>query len=221
MFTPKAIFFDLDGTLLHSLPDLAWAADQMMLAMNRAAPGIELVGRWIGNGAERLIKRALTGSMEGEPPEAELCQGKRLFQHFYEQSLATRSKPYEGVVETLERLRDRQTPLACITNKPAAFTAPLLDKLGLTHYFSLCLSGDSLANKKPHPEPLLYAADHCGMALPECLMVGDSKNDIAAARAAGCPVIAVSYGYNHGENIHQAGPDAVIDRFDELLRFIQ
>ena len=217
MFPVKRIFFDLDGTLINSLPDLASALDQMMLSMNKSPPGLTLTGSWVGNGADRLIKRALTHSMDAEPEPLEFVRAQQLFHKYYSDKLSMHSCLYEGVLETLDQLKRQSIGLACITNKPSQFTHPLLQEFGLDHYFDIVICGDSLDNKKPHPEPLLYTAQQAGVALTHCLMVGDSRNDVEAARAAGCPVAAVSYGYNHGEDIRLANPDACVDQFADLL----
>ncbi|MCB1663138.1 MAG: phosphoglycolate phosphatase [Pseudomonadales bacterium] len=220
MHSTKLIFFDLDGTLIDSLPDLAWAVDRMMLSMNKTPPGILNTKSWVGNGAAKLIKRALTHSMDAEPEAKEFHHAQQLFNRFYSETLSVRSRLYEGVMVTLEQLKRHAIGFVCITNKPSEFTLPLLQQLCLTPFFDLVICGDSLNYKKPHPEPLFYAAEQSQIAISDCLMVGDSKNDIEAARAAGCPVVAVSYGYNHGEDIRLANPDACIDHFADLLPLI-
>jgi phosphoglycolate phosphatase len=213
---PQMVLFDLDGTLVDSLPDLACCIDQMMLQLGLEPPGLKLVGRWVGNGVERLVKRALTGDFDAEPAPALLAQALPLFQELYALHNSRSSQLYPGAAATLGWLRERRIHLACVTNKAARFTLPLLANLGIAPYFGLVLSGDSLPEKKPHPLPLLTAAAHFQVQPAACLMVGDSRNDIQAARAAGFPVVAVSYGYNHGQDIREAEPDAVLDSLSEL-----
>lgn len=221
MFNPSAIFFDLDGTLVDSIGDLAWAVGRMMEDLGKPDPGREKVVSWVGNGAPVLIKRALTGSMDGDPDNREFERATALFMSHYRANLAVHSELYPGVCGTLNRLAECQLPLICITNKPAEFTDQLLANLNIDQLFRETISGDSLPNRKPHPEPLFHAAKLCGTSIEQCLMVGDSKSDVQAALSAGCPVVAVSYGYNHGEDIRLSNPDITIDRFEQLLPLIR
>lgn len=217
---PAMVLFDLDGTLVNSIPDLAYCVDEMMRQLGLVAPGQEKVSCWVGNGVERLVKRALTGDFNAEPAAGLFAQALPLFLELYAVHHSRNSRLYPGAEATLEWLRLREIHLACVTNKAARFTLPLLDHLGIAGYFGLVLSGDSLAAKKPDPLPLLTAAQHFLVKPENCLMVGDSVNDVKAARAAGFPVVAVSYGYNHGLDIRNAGPDAVIDNLSELIALI-
>jgi phosphoglycolate phosphatase len=217
---PKLILFDLDGTLVDSVPDLATAIDAMMEALGLPARGEAQVREWVGNGMERLVRRALVGQLQGEPDEALLQQGFPVFRDAYHRYNGENSRLYPGVRETLDYLHSDGFPLGCITNKAHEFTLPALQLLDLERYFKIILSGDSLPEKKPHPLPLLHAAEQLGTIPEKSLMVGDSINDVKAARAAGFSIICVSYGYNHGQDIREAQPDAVIDRFDDLLALI-
>jgi len=213
---PAMVLFDLDGTLVNSIPDLAYCVDEMMRQLGLVPPGQEQISKWVGNGVERLVKRALTGDFTAEPEPSAFAPALALFLELYAVHHSRDSRLYPGAKATLEWLRAREIPLACVTNKAARFTLPLLANLEIAQYFGLVLSGDSLPEKKPSPLPLLTAAKHFGIPPANCLMVGDSRNDVQAARAAGFPMVAVSYGYNHGQDIHQAEPDAVIDSLDEL-----
>lgn len=217
MFKPRAVFFDLDGTLVDSVADMSYAVGKMLSHFDKPAPGIERVSTWVGNGAQALINRALTGEMDGEADKALFDQAMPLFNRYYHENLAKHSALYEHVEDTLKALKKAGLPLACITNKPAQFTEKLLKNIHIGQYFSLVVSGDSLPTKKPHPGPLLHAAQEFGLHIDECLMVGDSKSDIVAAQQAGCPVVALSYGYNHGQDIRQHNPDITIDSLAELL----
>lgn len=217
---PEMVLFDLDGTLVNSLPDLVYCVDEMMRQLGLVPPGHDQVARWVGNGVERLVKRALTGDFTAEPAPPLLAQALPLFLGLYAIHHSRSSQLYPTVKTTLEWLQARGLHLACVTNKAARFTLPLLESLGLANYFGLVLSGDSLPLKKPDPLPLLKAAEHFQVKPHNCLMVGDSLNDVKAARAAGFPVVAVSYGYNHGLDIRGAGADAVIDSLSELTTLI-
>ncbi|MEJ2108180.1 MAG: phosphoglycolate phosphatase, partial [Acidiferrobacteraceae bacterium] len=199
--TVGMVLVDLDGTLIHTAPDLAASANRMLEALGMATHDQARVETWIGNGVSRLVKRALTGDMDAEP-EAELYdRAYPLFLQFYGEQVADRSRPYPGVIEGLEALKTAGFGLACITNKAEEFTVPLLKALQLDGYFSLVLSGDSLAKKKPDPLPLLHACEHFGVTPEHAVLVGDSVNDTQAARNAGMPVILVSYGYNRGQDV--------------------
>jgi phosphoglycolate phosphatase len=210
------VLLDLDGTLVDSVPDLAFCVDAMMGRLGRPAHGEAAVRNWVGNGVERLVKRALVGQLDGEPTAEDYARAYPLFLDLYAEHTSGRSKAYPGVREGLDFLRAAGYPLACVTNKAAQFTEPLLADLGLRDYFSLVISGDSLPEKKPHPLPLQHAAGHFGVAPSDALMVGDSVNDVTAARAAGFAIVCVSYGYNHGRDIRDAAPDAVIDSLAEI-----
>ncbi|AGA92307.1 2-phosphoglycolate phosphatase [Thioflavicoccus mobilis 8321] len=216
MRRPEMVLLDLDGTLVDSVPDLAYCVDEMMRRLARPPHGEAAVRNWVGNGVERLVKRALIGALDGEPPTADYERALPLFLECYGANTSGRSCLYPGVREGLDFLRGAGYRLACVTNKAARFTEPLLADLGLREYFSLVISGDSLAEKKPHPLPLRHAAAHFGVALGAALMVGDSVSDVKAARAAGFAIVCVSYGYNHGRDIREAAPDAVIDSLIEL-----
>jgi len=217
----RMVIIDLDGTLIHTAPDIGAAANAMLeeMGMNRyEQPVIE---SWIGNGVSRLVKRALTGSMDGEPDAAVFERAYPLFLKHYGDVLADRSRPYAGVVEGLERLQSMGFALACVTNKAEMFTRPLLDALDLSRFFALVVAGDTLPKKKPDPMPLLHACSHFGIEPAQGVLVGDSLNDAQAARAAGMPVILVTYGYNRGADVRSLSPEAVIDSLTELPHHVR
>jgi phosphoglycolate phosphatase len=199
---------------------LAASVDAMLAELGRPPHGESKVREWVGNGIERLVKRALTNSQDGEPEAGIFDQALDLFMAFYGRHTSERSRPYPGAENLLAFFDARKVPRVCITNKASRYTEALLSDLGWLGSFDLVLSGDSLRRKKPDPLPLLHAARQFGVEPCQSLMVGDSKNDVAAARAAGIPIVCVSYGYNHGEDIGAAGPDVVIDSLDELARLI-
>ncbi|PLX49346.1 MAG: phosphoglycolate phosphatase [Desulfobulbaceae bacterium] len=217
----KLVVCDLDGTLVDSVPDLAFCVDEMLRRLDRPAVGEAKVRQWVGNGVERLVSRALIGAMDGEPDRELFQQALPLFLQLYAANTSKRSRLFAGVEEGLNLLVARGIHLACVTNKAERYTVALMKDLGLYDRFALVLSGDSLSEKKPSPLPLRHAAQHFNLAPPECLMVGDSITDIKAARAADFPVVCLSYGYNHGLDIRTAGPDAVIDSLAQLSALIR
>ena len=213
---PRMILIDVDGTLVDSVPDLGYCVDEMMQRLGRPPHGEAAVRNWVGNGVERLVRRALIGALDGEPDDADFSRAYPIFLDLYAENTSKRSVLYPGVREGLDWLRAAGYPLGCVTNKAAQFTEPLLKDLGVYDRFDIVISGDSLPKKKPDPLPLLHAADYFGVAPADSLMVGDSVSDVSAARAAGFRIVCMSYGYNHGEDIRLAKPDAVIDSMTEL-----
>ena len=216
MHTPEMILIDVDGTLVDSVPDLAWCVDTMMTELGHAPHGEVLVRDWVGNGVERLVRRALIGKLNGEPEDADFERAYPLFLELYADNTSKRSCLYPGVREGLDQLKSMNFRLGCVTNKAAQFTEPLLKDLGLYDDFSIVISGDTLTRKKPDPAPLLHAAEFFDCDPANALMIGDSVSDVAAARAAGFKIICMSYGYNHGVDIREAAPDAVVDSFVEV-----
>lgn len=211
------ILIDVDGTLVDSVPDLAFCVDAMMDRLGRPPWGESAVRNWVGNGVERLVRRALTGTLDGEPSDADFERAYPLFLELYAENTSKRSLLYPGIREGLDWLAAEGYPLGCVTNKAAQFTEPLLADLGVRDYFEIVISGDTLPRRKPDPMPLLHAAEHFGVAPGEALMVGDSVSDVKAARAAGFgAIVCMSYGYNHGQDIRTAEPDAVIDALPEI-----
>jgi len=213
---PQMVLIDLDGTLIDSVPDLAYCVDALMAQLGLPARGEAKVRQWVGNGIERLVKRALLDQLDGEPDPALLAKALPIYFELYKENLSQRSRLYPGVKEGLQFLHDAGYKLGCITNKAAAFTEPLLKDLGIYDYFQIVVSGDTLPVKKPDPLPLLHAARFFKVEACHALMVGDSISDVKAARAAGFQVICMSYGYNHGQDIRDAHPDAVIDSMAQL-----
>ena len=215
----KVILFDLDGTLINSGPDLALAVNHMLQSLNRETFSEEVIDGWVGNGAQMLVQRALSGQREiDENLDADLCfDALDIFLTFYAQNLCIATVAYPNVPTTLKALKETGYRLAIITNKPFAFVEPILEGLKLSGLFELILGGDSLEQRKPHPMPLLHVCDKLGVTVDECVMVGDSKNDILAANAAKMQSIGVTYGYNYGEDIGIYNPDVVFDDFADIL----
>lgn len=213
---PEMVLIDVDGTLVDSVPDLAYCADEMMKQLGMPEHGETKVREWVGNGVERLVRRALIGQLEGEPDDELFDKAYPIYLELYAENTSKRSKTYPGVKEGLEYLKQAGYRLGCVTNKAEQFTVPLLKTLGLYDYFEIVVSGDTLPKKKPDPLPLLHVAEFFGVKPERALMIGDSVSDVTAARAAGFQIVCMSYGYNHGADIREANPDAVIDSMAEL-----
>lgn len=215
----KVILFDLDGTLVDSAPDLALAVNHMLKTLERETFSTELIRTWVGNGAQTLVKRGLSGSrIVDDTIDPELfAQALKIFLDFYAKNLAVTTVTYPNVLATLKALNTKKYRLVLVTNKPYDFIDPLLDGLGLNGLFELCLGGDSLSRRKPDPMPLLHVCERLGVKVSECVMVGDSKNDILAAKAADMHSIGVTYGYNYGEQIDIYRPDSVVDDLSEII----
>jgi phosphoglycolate phosphatase len=218
------ILFDLDGTLIDSVPDLAIALNRMLLEFDLLAVSEALAREWVGNGAAKLVERALHYSVNqkraGEAKDISDLQSKALdaFLKYYSDCCAHKTVLYDGVFAALQQFRQQQITMAIVTNKPRRFIAPILEHLCIADFFTLLLGGDEVVNKKPHPEPLLHCANHLGFKVSQVLMVGDSRNDIEAARAANITVAAMNYGYNHGQAIELDEPDAVFASMIELAK---
>jgi phosphoglycolate phosphatase len=213
---PKMVLIDVDGTLVDSVPDLAWCVDEMMRQLELPERGESSVRHWVGNGVPRLVERALMNDLDGTPDQALFDKAYPIFLDLYADNTSKRSVLYDGVKEGLEYLQSAGYRLGCVTNKASQFTVPLLKTLGLYDLFEVVISGDTLPKKKPDPLPLLHAAEKLGVTPAESLMLGDSMSDVKAARAAGFRIVCMTYGYNHGEDIRDSNPDAVIDSMAEL-----
>ncbi|HSR73258.1 MAG TPA: phosphoglycolate phosphatase [Sulfurovum sp.] len=218
-FTNKeVILFDLDGTLIDSVPDLALAVNRMLEALDRETFGEDTIRYWVGNGAQVLVKRALSGKTEiDESLDQTLSEEalKRFFM-FYGENLCLNTATYPNVSTTLHALKEKGYRLVIVTNKPFEFVAPILKGLKLDGLFDFWLGGDSLDKKKPDPLPLLHACEKMQVSVEKCVMVGDSRNDLLAAKSAGMQSIGVTYGYNYGENISIYEPDLIVDDFADI-----
>lgn len=217
----RAVVIDLDGTLLDTAPDLADAAAAMAAELGVPAVDETRLKTYIGNGVSRLVKRVLTGEMEAEPPAELFGRALPVFEKYYAQWVSRKSRPFPGVVEGLDAFKAMGLHLACITNKAERFTHPLLKDTGLIQYFELILSGDTLPEKKPSPLPLRHACQVFGIRPAELLLIGDSLNDTQAARAAGCPVFCVPYGYNRGRPVEELDLDRVVPSLAEAARLVR
>ncbi|MGP9663853.1 phosphoglycolate phosphatase [Halomonas sp. AOP22-C1-8] len=206
----RLVAFDLDGTLVDSVPDLAVAVQKTLGELNLPAPDDVQVRDWVGNGAPILVERALTWALGRSPEEALQARAFDAFMAYYGAAPNALTTLYPGVKTALEALHGAGFTLVLITNKPERFIVPILDHFGIRQWFTLWVGGDTLAEKKPSPLPLLHAAQACQFSPGECLMVGDSRHDIAAGKAAGFATLALPYGYNHGDPIELSQPDCVM-----------
>ena len=216
----KAIAFDLDGTLVDSVPDIAVAAQLMLEELNLPSCSELNVRSWVGNGAEVLVRRALAHSLKQIPSSEQVERAFSLFLTHYQQQLNRHSCLYDGVKETLLLLVQQGYQLAIVTNKPIQFVAPILQAFDIEQHFSLVLGGDSLAAKKPDPMQLNHIMNTWVLEEEQLLMVGDSKNDILAAKSAEIASIGLTYGYNYGEDIRLSGSNAVFDNFSDILLWV-
>jgi phosphoglycolate phosphatase len=219
-FQVKVVMFDLDGTLLDTAPQIAEAANRMLVALGKPMLPQAQIATYIGEGVQNLIKRCLTGNVQVEPHADLFAQAQPLYHGFYTAN-ATQSQPFAGVLPALQQLKKHGYHLACVTNKPEKFTLPLLRQAGLADFFEVIISGDSLPKKKPDPLPLLHICQKLGVLPAEAMLVGDSETDIQAAHAAGCFVVTVPYGYNQGRAIDAAMVDATIQQLTDVVDLLE
>ena len=217
---PEMVLIDLDGTLVDSVPDLAWCADETMKALGMPVRGEAKVRNWVGNGVPRLIHRTLIDQLDGEASDVDYARAAPIFMDLYADNASKRSQLYPSVKEGLQWLKDQGIRIGCVTNKDEQFTLTILKDLGLFDFFEIVISGDTLPFKKPHPAPLLHGAEFFNIKPENAMMIGDSISDVKASRAAGFSIVCMSYGYNHGVDIRTANPDVVIDSFAELKNVI-
>lgn len=217
----SAVLFDLDGTLVDSIPDLASSVNAMLVAMDYPTLSIEKITTFVGKGMQHLIWLALSEHIApATPSETQLKQGIALFSSAYEQQTQnTISTIFDGVIEGLEAFKAAGCQLAVVTNKPIEFAPTLLEKLQLQDYFEIIIGGNSCAEKKPHPLPFLYACEQLGIIPEQALVIGDSGNDSEAARRAGIDVLLVPYGYNEGKNVQSLDCDGIVSSIAEAAKW--
>ena len=211
----KLIMFDLDGTLVHTAPEIATAINLMLADLGLQTLPASQVQSYIGEGAEVLLKRCLTGQLNTEPDVALFNKAETNFFAHYA-NILTQSLPYNGVIDALKALQNKGYRLACVTNKPAQFTQPLLIASGLHHFFEMVVSGDTLTKKKPDAMQLMHICAELNVPIEQALLVGDSATDIGAAKAAGCYIVTVPYGYNQGKVIDESSVDGCIEDLTQL-----
>jgi phosphoglycolate phosphatase len=206
----RAAIIDLDGTMLDTIPDFHVAINGMRAELALAPITQQQIALMVGKGSENLIRSVLGLDWDAERVEAHFAQAMDAYQRHYLSINGQHSALYPGVIEGLTAMKAQGLRLACVTNKPISFTTPLLKQKGLDGFFEVVYGGDSLPRKKPDPLPLLTVCGDFGLAPAQVVAIGDSSNDAQAARAAGCPVLTVPYGYNHGEAIHTTDSDGIV-----------
>ncbi|MBV8047048.1 MAG: phosphoglycolate phosphatase [Paludibacterium sp.] len=214
----KAIAFDLDGTLVDSLPDLIAAANAMRAHLDMPALQHARIREHVGDGIASLVHRAITDERDALAPHDQWEQGYRFFVQYYRDHLTVHTTVYPGVTTGLGLLKALNLPLAVVTNKSERLAQPLLQELALADDFALILGGDTLAEKKPSALPLLHVSQAFGVQPGELLMVGDSANDVLAARNAGCPVALMRYGYADADSLNA---DLTLDSLETLYDLIK
>ncbi|ABI57593.1 phosphoglycolate phosphatase [Alkalilimnicola ehrlichii MLHE-1] len=212
----RAVLYDLDGTLVDSAPDLAVAVNRVLADLGQQPREENEIRRWVGNGARRLIMRALTGEHEGDPGDEHTDPALEQFFEYYGERVAERSRLYPGVAEGIAGVAELGIAQAVVTNKPRRFAEPLLETLGIRRYMATVVGGECAPVKKPDPAPLRLALERLGVEPAQALMVGDSAVDVGAARNTGMKVICVPYGYNAGNAIEDAFPDAMVKSLAEI-----
>jgi phosphoglycolate phosphatase len=216
-----AVMIDLDGTLLDTVPDLAAATGRTLAALGLRQCSRDAIRSFIGKGIPSLVQSCLQASAGSARAAALQAEALALFHDFYAEESGRRSTVYPGVIEGLEQMRAMRLRLACVTNKAGRFTLPLLEQKGLAPYFELVVSGDTLSRKKPDPMQLAHICAEFALAPEKVLLIGDSENDALAARAAGCPVLCVSYGYSEGGEVHNLDCDAIVASLSEAAMILQ
>ncbi|WDZ95409.1 phosphoglycolate phosphatase [Herbaspirillum sp. WKF16] len=216
----RAAIIDLDGTMLDTAADFHVAVNRMRADLGLTPLAQETIVNFVGKGTENLIRRVLAVDYAEDEAAQHFEQALASYTEHYLAINGDYSSLYPGVTEGLQAMKDRGLRLACVTNKPIAFTLPLLEKKGLRGFFEVVYGGDSLPRKKPDPMPLLQVCRDFQLAPAQVVAIGDSSNDAQAARAAGCRVLNVPYGYNHGESIHDVDSDGIVQTLLEAAQQI-
>jgi phosphoglycolate phosphatase len=216
----KGVLIDLDGTLLHTVPDLAAACRGVLTDLNLPVCRDDQIANFVGKGAEVLLHRCLTNDLHGVADAALHSRAMTLFDWHYEQCNGRYAELFPQVLTGLDLMKSAGLRLACVTNKPHKFAVPLLRAQGLLNYFEFVQGGDVTSKKKPDPLPLVWAASRLGIAIKDCAAIGDSMNDALAARAAGMAVLMVPYGYNEGMPVQALDCDVIVDDMSVAARLL-
>jgi phosphoglycolate phosphatase len=206
----RGAIIDLDGTMVDTAHDFHMAINAMREELGLAPMALEVILGFVGKGSENLVHRVLQHDLAQADAEQSFPAALDSYQRHYGRVNGLHSALYPGVIEGLQALKERGLRLACVTNKPFAYAVDLLEKMGLRRFFDVVYGGDSFAKKKPDPMPLLQVCANFDLAPQQVIAIGDSSNDAQAARAAGCPVLLLPYGYNHGESVQNVESDGIV-----------
>ena len=216
----RAVAVDLDGTMVDTAPDFHVAINAMLSALDRPQASLQTVVDSVGKGTDHLIRGILGARLQGDSLEAQFAKARALYLDHYRAINGRHSRIYPGVVEGLAAMKDMGLRMACVTNKPYEFARGLLDCTGLGRWFEVVYGGDSLPRRKPDPLPLLQVARDFSVAPAAMLAIGDSSNDAMAARAAGCKVMVLPYGYNHGLPVQTIEADGIVGSLMEAAELL-
>jgi phosphoglycolate phosphatase len=214
----KGVFFDLDGTLFDTAPELTFATNQMLKDIDLQELESDIIKSFIGKGADNLVIKSISYS-SNQDSEILFKKARKLFDEYYILN-AAQSLPYDGVEEALINLKKKKLSLACVTNKPEIYTQVILEESGLISYLDLVVAGDTVSRKKPDPMQLQYSCEKLELEPKQAIMVGDSFNDIEAGFSAGTYVVTVPYGYQYGQSIESAKVDLAIKNLNDLVTII-
>ena len=220
-FAYDAVLLDLDGTLMDTIPDLAQAANTMRQELGLSSLPQAQIATFVGKGAKHLVMRMLTVDADPASISPELFERAResYFRNLHRFN-GDQAVMFDGVISGLERMKDMGLRLAVVTNKATEFTLPLLERTGLAKYMQAVVCGDTLAHAKPHPAPMLHACAQLKSTPARSVAVGDSINDAQSARAAGCSILAVPYGYNEGQSVQTLDVDAIVDSIEAAAHWV-
>ena len=210
----SAVIFDLDGTLVDSVPDLSLAINHALVQLSLPVVTEPQVRFWVGNGSRKLVERSLNAHNISDAETIERLH--KAFLESYQQFLCADSILYPAVNDLLLKLADHNIPMGLVTNKPIAFVPKLLESLNIHHFFDVIIGGDSLPEKKPSPLPLIHVAQALGFEPQTCLMVGDSASDVLSAQSAKMPCVLLEQGYNQGQDLALLKPDWLLATTQEL-----
>jgi phosphoglycolate phosphatase len=218
----KLILFDLDGTLIDSIPDLCVAMSHTLTKLNMKLHSEDEIREWVGNGLDKLVRRSLLGKKEidGTLDEELVTKAKDIFNDYYENNLTKHTKIYDGVEDTLKALKQKGYKLVVVSNKPEKFVGIILDDLGWDSIFDTYVGGDTTPQLKPDPAPLLFVCKKLDIEPKDTIMVGDSNNDLVSANNANIDSIGVTYGYNYGEDLSIYSPKAVVKSFSNIKELL-